>query len=112
MTKAHSSLFTSLKVNHMQPICPNCQSSNVATLNKARKIGGTVGAAIGAINGAKAAANNGMVSVIATATMGAISGGIAGCIAGSTLGATLDDEILDNFQCLSCGHTFNRQVNN
>lgn len=92
----------------MQSTCPNCQSSNIATLNKARKIGGAVGAAIGAINGAKAGAQNGMVSAIATATIGAISGGIAGCIAGSTL----DDEILDNFQCLSCGHTFNRQVNN
>jgi len=112
MTKAHPSLLNFIKVNHMQPTCPNCQSSNIATLNKARKIGGAVGAAIGALNGAKAGAQNGMVSAIATATIGAISGGIAGCIAGSTLGATLDDEILDNFECLSCGHIFNRQVNN
>jgi hypothetical protein len=57
MTKAHTSLSIFIKVNHMQPICPNCQSSNIATLNKARKIGGAVGAAISAINGAKAGAH-------------------------------------------------------
>lgn len=112
MTKAHPSFSMFIKVDPMQQICPNCRSSNIATVNKARKIGGAVGAAIGAINGAKAGARNGMVSAIATATIGAINGGISGCIAGSVLGATLDDEILNNFQCLSCGHTFNRQVNN
>jgi hypothetical protein len=38
--------------------------------------------------------------------MGALLGGAAGCATGAVVGSTIDDNVLDNYECESCGHTF------
>ena len=60
--------------------CPYCDSTRIA----AREVGKSTGAVVGGAAG--------------TAT------GIAG--AGSEVGERLDHAVLDNRECLDCGHTF------
>jgi hypothetical protein len=104
--------------------CPRCNSARITTRDYARKAGGAVGAAAGAagsaaaaLGGAEAGAALGMVAGpvgsifggLAGALMGALFGGAAGCAAGSAVGEQIDTHVLDNYECLGCGHTFGKQ---
>ncbi len=40
--------------------------------------------------------------------MGALFGGAAGCVAGAAVGEAVDANVLDNFECQACGHSFGR----
>ena len=84
--------------------CPHCQSPRVASRNVAKKAGGLIGSVGGAASGAAGALNGarfgGMVGVV---------GGASGGMAGAKLGELVDDRMLDNCQCLDCGHRFSAQ---
>ena len=114
--------------------CPKCGSRNIDTRNYGRKagagIGGiaggiagyfgvTAGAATGAEVGAEiGAVVAGLTSMGAGAPVGAVIGGAAGMVigalagvstgmaAGAAAGAMADELLLDNYECLECGHTF------
>ncbi|WP_232352719.1 hypothetical protein [Burkholderia pseudomallei] len=110
-------------MNH-SPSCPRCNSPRIATRDYARKAGGAVGAAAGAagsaaaaLGGAEAGATLGMVAGpvgsifggLAGALMGALFGGAAGCAAGSAVGEQIDTNVLNNYECIECGHVFGKQ---
>jgi DNA-directed RNA polymerase subunit RPC12/RpoP len=105
----------------MNNSCPNCNSSRITTKNIGRKsggfigsIGGAVSGATGALSGAELGATLGVtggpigiaIGGIAGALIGGLFGGVAGGIAGATVGEQVDTRILNNYQCLSCGHSF------
>lgn len=105
----------------MTPICPRCQSPQVATRNHARKAGGTIGALAGAassfstaMKGAQVGQRLGLIGgpagmaigTIAGAILGGLLGGAAGCSAGIALGELVDGKLLNNYRCLDCAHTF------
>ncbi|WP_227746305.1 hypothetical protein [Burkholderia cenocepacia] len=104
--------------------CPHCNSSRVDTLNIGRKAGSTIGSVAGAtsgmamaFSGAEAGAAVGAIggplgSVfggLAGAVIAGLLGSAAGCAAGSAVGAAIDENVLDNYRCMSCGHTFSTQ---
>lgn len=101
--------------------CPHCLSSRIDTRNRARKAGSTIGSvagATGAMTAALAGAETGAVVGSIAGPIGTLFGGLAGaviaglvgsaagCAAGSAVGAAIDENVLDNHQCLACGHTF------
>ena len=101
--------------------CPRCRSSRIDTRNRARKAGsaiGSVAGATGAMTAALAGAETGAAVGSIAGPIGTIFGGLAGaviaglvgsaagCAAGSAVGSTIDENVLDNHQCLACGHTF------
>ena len=101
--------------------CPHCQSTRITTRNVAKKaggligtVGGTASGAAGAINGAKFGGIVGVaggtagiaLGTLAGAIFGALVGGASGGMAGAKLGELVDDRVLDNHQCLDCGHSF------
>ncbi|WP_232341228.1 hypothetical protein [Burkholderia pseudomallei] len=101
--------------------CPRCQASRIDTLNIGRKAGGTIGSVAGAtsgmamaLSGAEAGAAVGALGGpigsifggLAGAVIASLVGSAAGCAAGSAVGAVIDDNVLDNYQCRSCGHVF------
>jgi hypothetical protein len=105
----------------MTMTCPHCQSQRVATKDIAKKTGGVLGmvggaasGTVGTLGGAELGATVGMIAGpagvliggLAGAFFGALVGGAAGCVAGSKLGEVVDDNILDNYECLDCGHVF------
>lgn len=107
------------------PICPHCHSTYIETLGYGRRIGGTVGTVAGAASGAAGAMSGaemgatagllvGPVGAILGGIVGALMGGIAGAtvggVAGSQLGRAVDENILDNYRCCSCNHTFGEQA--
>jgi hypothetical protein len=47
-----------------------------------------------------------VVGAIAGAIIAGILGGITGGMAGARLGSIIDDNLLDNYRCLDCGHHF------
>ena len=88
-------------------ICPRCNSGAVVAHNYARKLGGLVGAIAGTVTGLKGSrASSDSLTALATGLIAALLGATAGCSAGTILGSTLDDNVLNNFQCLRCGHRF------
>lgn len=104
--------------------CPQCGSTRVDVLNVGRKAGSTLGSVAGAtsgvamaLSGAEAGAAVGAIGGPLGAVFGGLTGAViagllgsaAGSIAGSTVGGVLDDSLLDNYRCLSCGHTFGAQ---
>ncbi|WP_367189819.1 hypothetical protein [Burkholderia sp. Ed8] len=104
--------------------CPQCGSTRIDALNVGRKAGSTLGSVAGAtsgvamaLSGAEAGAAVGAVGgplgVVFGGLTGALIAGLlgstAGSIAGSAVGGVLDDSLLDNYRCLSCGHTFGAQ---
>ncbi|WP_244116350.1 hypothetical protein [Burkholderia cepacia] len=104
--------------------CPHCNSPRVGTLNIGRKAGSTIGSVAGAtsgmamaFSGAEAGAAVGAIggplgSVfggLAGAVIAGLLGSAAGCAAGSAVGAAIDENVLDNYRCMSCGHTFSAQ---
>ena len=105
--------------------CPKCGFRNIDTRNYGRKAGAGVGAVAGgtlgylgmassAFAGAKIGAKAFRATGPAGAAVGAFAGAIIGALAGASAGATLggkagsavDDNLLDNYRCLECGHTF------
>ncbi|WP_232428058.1 complement resistance protein TraT [Burkholderia ubonensis] len=101
--------------------CPRCLSSRIDTRNRARKAGSTIGSVAGATGGmvaALAGAETGAVVGSIAGPVGTVFGGLAGaviaglvgsatgCAAGSAVGAAIDDNVLDNHNCLACGHAF------
>lgn len=122
MDQTKSALAMGLRL--MAPTCPHCRSTHVETLGYGRRIGGTVGTVAGAASGAAGAmggAEMGVVVGLLAGPLGAILGGIAGAlmgglagaavggVAGSQLGGVVDENILDNYRCYSCGHSFGEQ---
>lgn len=101
--------------------CPRCNSRHVDTLNIGRRAGGTLGSVAGATGGVAMALSGAEAGAVVGAIggpVGSIFGGLAGAViagligsaagnaAGSVVGGALDDNVLDNYRCLSCGHTF------
>ncbi|EOH6075561.1 hypothetical protein ACMAVI_004026 [Burkholderia cenocepacia] len=119
---AHNAASTSS--NDAVQRCPHCNSSRIDALNVGRKAGSTIGSVAGAtsgmamaFSGAEAGAAVGAIggplgSVfggLAGAVIAGLLGSAAGCAAGSAVGAAIDENVLDNHQCMSCGHTFSAQ---
>lgn len=107
--------------NEMTILCPKCKSKQVLTKHTARKIGGTLGTTAGTVGGvttalsaAQVGASIGIVAGpigsifggLAGAVVGGLVGGVAGCSAGTALGEMVDTTILDNHECVRCGHCF------
>lgn len=101
--------------------CPRCLSSRIDTRNRARKAGSAIGSVAGATGGMAAAlagAETGAVVGSIAGPIGTVFGGLAGaviaglvgsaagCAAGSAVGSAVDDNLLDNYQCLACSHSF------
>lgn len=101
--------------------CPRCLSSRIGTRNRARKAGSAIGSVAGATGGMAAAlagAETGAVVGSIAGPIGTVFGGLAGaviaglvgsaagCAAGSAAGSAVDDNLLDNYQCLACTHSF------
>lgn len=102
--------------------CPLCLSQQVVSRNWARKTAGAIGCAAGAIGGfygslrgAQIGIASGLIagpagsaiSGIAGAVLGALAGSAVGCEVGTNVGKQLDERMLDNYECLKCGHAFN-----
>jgi len=101
--------------------CPRCLSSRIDTRNRARKAGSAISSVAGATGGMAAAlagAETGAVVGSIVGPIGTVFGGLAGaviaglvgsaagCAAGSAVGSAVDDNLLDNYQCLACTHSF------
>lgn len=109
--------------------CPKCESTKVEKRNYATRIGAAIGVAAagflgfigtrattvaGATAGAEAGAVVGAIAgpagvatgTFAGAVLGALAGTAAGATVGGTAGKAVDSFILNNYKCLSCGHTF------
>lgn len=120
----NASISTTSSSSDAAQRCPHCNSSRITTLNIGRKAGSTIGSVAGAtsgmamtLSGAEAGAVVGAIggplgSVfggLAGAVIAGLLGSAAGCAAGSAVGAAIDENVLDNYRCLSCGHTFSAQ---
>lgn len=111
------------------PQCPRCASVRITSLNTGRKAGGAIGtlagAAIGlprvmtaAATGSRVGASFGLLAgpagiatgSIAGGIIGALIGGASGCITGTALGELLDQNVLDNYRCLDCRHSFSHDM--
>ncbi|MDN8060569.1 hypothetical protein [Burkholderia gladioli] len=105
--------------------CPQCGSTHLETRNVGRKTGGTIGSVAGAtsgfamaLSGAEAGAAVGAIGGPVGAVFGGLAGAVvagllgsaAGSIAGSTVGGVLDDNVFDNYRCLTCGHSFGSTI--
>lgn len=109
------------RFNLTSPICPNCGSEHLRTKNIAKKAGGAVGAVAGGasgIAGAMSGARMGFLvgamagpvgafaGSLAGAALGGLFGAAVGCEVGATVGGMVDDHLLDNYACITCGHSF------
>lgn len=114
--------FKPTGLDHQQA-CPQCQSSRIQCRDYARRAGGTVGLAAGAVVGTSSAlggAETGLAVGFAAGPLGAFAGALigglvcaaAGCVAGARLGSVIDDQVLDNYCCLACGHSFSSSQGN
>lgn len=105
----------------MAVLCPSCGSQFIVTKNNGKKIGASVGLIAGGITGISRATSctvTGIrISSIAGPTGsaicgvgGAIIGGLLGAAsvgsAGAKIGEQFDDNVLDNYECQHCSHTF------
>lgn len=99
------------------PCCPCCQSVQLERRDIARRAGGTVGLAAGAVVGTTSALGGaevglaiglaaGPLGALAGALLGGLAGAAAGCATGARLGNVIDEQVLDNYRCLACGHRF------
>jgi DNA-directed RNA polymerase subunit RPC12/RpoP len=119
-----SAIVPSSPAANVSTRCPRCNSAHVDTLNVARIAGSTIGSVAGAtggfamaISGAEAGAAVGAIGGPLGALFGGLTGAVlaglpgsaAGNAAGSAVGAAIDENMLDNYRCLSCGHTFGAQ---
>ncbi|MDN8037895.1 hypothetical protein [Burkholderia vietnamiensis] len=105
--------------------CPQCGSMHLETRNVGRKTGGTIGSVAGAtsgfamaLSGAEAGAAVGAIGGPVGAVFGGLAGAVvagllgsaAGSVAGTAVGAVLDDNVFDNYRCLTCGHGFGSTI--
>lgn len=103
--------------------CPVCRSDHVLTRHYAKRIGRTLGTAAGigagvsaTLKGARIGTQVGFVAGPPGRFVGGLTGAILGTLlwgvmggkAGATLGEVVDDHMLDNHQCLRCGHRFSQ----
>lgn len=101
--------------------CPSCKSLQTEPRHHARRIGGAIGAAAGAVSAAAAALSGAelgaavgaiggplgaMCGAIGGAVIAGLAGAAAGCATGAALGSAIDQNVLDNWCCRACGHTF------
>jgi predicted lipid-binding transport protein (Tim44 family) len=101
--------------------CPACESFHTKPRHIARRIVSAIGTAAGgtsaaaaALSGAEFGAAAGMLGgpfgalcgSIAGAIIAGLAGAAAGCATGAALGETIDQNVLDNWRCRACGHTF------
>lgn len=104
-------------------VCPNCGSEHIRIKNIAKKTGGAIGAVAGGasgIAGAMSGARLGLLVGAAAGPVGAFAGSLAGaalggifgaavgCEVGVTVGGMVDDHLLENYICITCGHSFGR----
>lgn len=102
-------------------ICSNCGSEHIRIRNTAKKAGGAIGAVAGGASGIAGAMNGARLGFIvgtmagpvgafagslAGAALGGLFGAAVGCEVGATVGGMVDDHLLDNYACISCGHSF------
>ena len=101
----------------MTTICPNCRSSRVGVRNFGRTTCGTVGSVAGAhlaMQGIQMGTTVGrflgppgiVIGGAAGLVIAGISGAMLGGKAGTELGAMIDNNILKNYKCMDCHHTF------
>lgn len=104
--------------------CPQCYSTRVVSLNSGRKVFGVLGTVLGAIAGISlviASGGTGSAGALARtsgtalvlgnlgrAMSSGVINGVIGGQAGIALGRMLDDDVLDNYECLKCSHTFKK----
>jgi DNA-directed RNA polymerase subunit RPC12/RpoP len=124
MIQPSSAIVPSPPASDTSTRCPRCNSARIDTLNVARTAGSTIGSVAGAtggfamaISGAEAGAAVGAFGGPLGALFGGLTGAVlagllgsaAGNAAGSAVGAAIDENMLDNYRCLTCGHTFGAQ---
>jgi phage tail tape-measure protein len=117
-------IFTRQSADGNPITCPMCDSARIETLNYAKKAGGTIGTVtggaagyVGAMSGAEVGTTVGLVAgpvgavvgCLLGALFGAVVGASAGCAAGAKLGEVVDTNIMNNYHCLECDHTFSKQ---
>ncbi len=110
-----------MHLSSLPNVCPLCLSKQVISRNWGRKAGGAIGCAAGAacgfygsLRGAQIGIASGMlagpggsaIGGIAGAVLGALAGTAVGCEIGTNVGKQLDERMLDNYECLDCGHAF------
>ena len=105
--------------------CPICKSNEVLVISNGRSTGSLIGGVAGiiggvgrvksaSIGGAMLGASIGRIGGPLGITLGGIAGTIFGALIGATtgsisgakIGAILDRIVLNNRQCLCCGHRF------
>ena len=106
----------------MTYVCPKCQSPRIRSNDYAKKICAFIGTVAGALSASSQAGRYTMGAVnrfvvgrfpippigrSANTIINALVAGTAGGAAGARLGEFIDTQILKNFQCLDCKHTFN-----
>lgn len=64
--------------------------------------GSEFGIAVGVLAGPPGMVAGGVIGALVGALAGATTGGLAG----AQLGDVVDQHILDNYNCLACGHSF------
>ena len=118
------SMLTFWELFIMAKHCPNCQSRQITKRHYGKKAGGMLGAAAGASTGAASAMGGaelgstiglvaGPIGSAVGGMAGAVLGGLFGAVAGGTVGSKagefVDQKILDNYECLNCGHVFSKR---
>ncbi|MCD2451142.1 hypothetical protein GO003_012135 [Methylicorpusculum oleiharenae] len=105
--------------------CPICRSHQVITLDRAKRMGGTVGAVGGAMSGWVASSSGAAMGAelgatvgllggpvgaaagsVGGALMGALIGATAAGVTGAKLGQVIDQKVLHNYVCQDCGLQF------
>lgn len=107
--------------------CPKCESEKIDRRNHGTKVLGTVGFAAGGILGylgketgekvgekvgaaiGKRVLKSETVGEKAGSIIGGIAGAGTGMLLGEKLGNEVDKKILNNYICLKCGYTFNKE---
>lgn len=102
-------------------ICPDCGSEHISIKNVAKKAGGAIGAVAGGASGIAGAMSGARIGFmvgavagpvgafagsLAGAALGGLFGAAVGCEVGATVGGMVDDHLLDNYACITCGHSF------
>jgi len=103
----------------MEHTCPHCQSNRIVTRNHARKTCSSLGTLAGAsmaIRSVKLGTTIGrlfgppgmIAGGLAGMAFAGISGAILGNSTGTKLGTMLDNNVLNNYLCLSCKRAFSK----
>ena len=106
----------------MHHTCPKCTSPRILVRNRGKKVGSTLGTVAGALGTAVGILRSIDLDttgdtldttwlVLATATgviLSGLMGGSTGGAVGAKLGEVVDNNVLDNYQCLSCGQCYSQ----